>query len=472
MQLNTNISTLVLTVFSSFMLLLTSCSKDPVLESGPFVVAFKNPSANLGSITNQNSIDLVYSEIAEETGTFTVEIEENNAVYGVDYETIPVAESGFISMSIKKGQAKDSIVFKKLNPNLAGLETFIKYTIIAIDYPNANIQGTSSFVMNSSVSLGGNIEPELGGPNEENQVFVDLSKKETHAVQRDTWDLGFYCGEDFRVTLNGSIFMATKATSFTDIDLLTEADVLSMQAEVAVSTGNPINIDYVDAPNGNILETAIAAISNVDEENKVYLLNMGYEVGTATPVTGSVALAGDHRGWKKIRILKNGDDYLLQYANLNDTTHSEVNLSKDQAFNFVHFSFNTNTTVSVEPEKDQWDLCFTPFTNIILDPLYGSYIYSDFVVHNRKAAVKSYRVNTSEFAYEDFLLTNVDENSFIEDQTAIGDTWRNVFDKIVYSDRFYIIKDSEGNKYKLQFLALTNDDGVRGYPEFKYKLLQ
>ena len=472
MKIKANISTLFLLIFSSFMLLLTSCSKDIVLEPGPFVVAFKNPSANLGSITNQHSIGLVYSEIAEQTGVFTVEIEENNAVYGVDYKTIPAAESGFINMSIKKGQDKDSIIFKKLNPNLAGLETYIKFNIIAIDYPNANIQGTSSFVMNSSVSLGGNIEPELGGPNEQNLVFVDLSKNQTHVVQRDTWDLGFYCGDDFRVVLNGSIFMATKATSFTDIDLLTEADVLSMQPEVAVSTGNPININYVDAPNGNILETAIAEISDIDEENKVYLLNMGYEVGTATPVVGNVALAGDHRGWKKIRILKNGDDYLLQCANLNDTTHSEVILSKDAAYNFVYFSFNTHTTVSVEPEKDQWDLCFTTFTNIILDPPYGSYIYSDFVIHNRKAAVKSYRVNTSEFAYEDFLLANVDDNSFIQDQTAIGASWRDVFDRIVYSDRFFIIKDSEGNKYKLQFLALTNDNGVRGYPEFKYKLLQ
>ena len=44
-------------------------------------------------------------------------------------------------------------------------------------------------------------------------------------------------------------------------------------------------------------------------------------------------------------------------------------------------------------------------------------------------------------------------------------------DKVLIDNIFYIIKDPNGNYYKLKFTALLNDKGVRGFPEFKYKLL-
>ena len=34
-----------------------------------------------------------------------------------------------------------------------------------------------------------------------------------------------------------------------------------------------------------------------------------------------------------------------------------------------------------------------------------------------------------------------------------------------------VVKDVDGNLYKLMFLALTNDSGERGYPVFKYEIL-
>ncbi|MBV6646029.1 MAG: HmuY family protein, partial [Cyclobacteriaceae bacterium] len=37
--------------------------------------------------------------------------------------------------------------------------------------------------------------------------------------------------------------------------------------------------------------------------------------------------------------------------------------------------------------------------------------------------------------------------------------------------RFYLIKDSQENIYKLRFNRLTSVTGKRGYPEFTYELL-
>ena len=455
--------------FSVLSFYMSSCSDEIILESDPFVLAFESLSKNLTAIESKENIKIVYSEIAQENGYVTVQISPKNAIYGIDFTTIPEASANKITLPIVSGEIKNSITFQKLNPSLDET-TEIEFTLISLDYNNSNIQGNSSFLINATASLGGSFKPEVGGPNEGNQVFVDLSSQSSTITQRDSWDLGFYNGTNFRVTINGSIYMATKALTETNIDAISEADVSGIQSQVAVGTFDIANAAYVDAPNGNILETAIAEISENDNENPVYLLNLGYEVGTDIPTSGGIAIAGNQRGWKKIRILRNNNNYILQYANLNDTSHQEVIISKNTSYNFNHFSFNTNKIVNVEPKKEKWDLCFTVFTNV-LDGA-GSYGFSDFVYHNIKGGTLAYRVDTEDFQYDNFEKNNIIESNFSGDQTIIGSSWRSVFNRSTYDDRFYIIRDPNGNMYKLKFLALTNNDGIRGHPEFEYKLLQ
>lgn len=325
---------------------------------------------------------------------------------------------------------------------------------------------------------GAAVSPEVGGPNEPNQVYVDLSTNTSTAVQRDTWDLGFYSGTEFRVAINGSIYMAVAELTETDIDAVSSssAEVQELQPSVAVGTYQAENIIYVDAPDGTITETAISEISATDADNKVYLVNLGSEVGTETPSTGSVTVSGDSRGWKKIRVLKDGDNYILQYADLDATTHEEVKVSKNSNYNFTFFSFNTEAVVSVEPEKTEWDLNFTVFTNEIEG--YGSYGYSDFIVNNVKADAKVYMVDTDvdAFTYADFTLADVVDANFTSDQRSVGSSWRNGGGPgslpSLKDNVFYVVNDTDENYYKLQFLALTNADGERGYPEFVYSLLQ
>ncbi|MDN3664871.1 HmuY family protein [Algibacter miyuki] len=323
---------------------------------------------------------------------------------------------------------------------------------------------------------GAALAPNTGGSNEQNQVYIDLSTSTSTAVQRDSWDLGFYSGSEFRVALNGSIYMTAAKLSVTDIDAVnsTDTEVLDFQTKAVVgSAGSQI---YIDAPNGDITETAISEISDTDENNPVYLINLGDEVGTEPASTGSVAISGDARGWKKIRILKSGDNYILQYADLDATTHKEVTLSKNTEFNYTFFSFNTENVVSVEPKKENWDLNFTVFTNEIVG--YGAYGFSDFVVNNTKADVQVYMVDTeieTTLNYTDFTLADVDASNFSTDQRGIGNSWRNSGGPSTLpslkTNMFYVINDTDGNLYKLQLIALTNTDGERGHPEFIYSLL-
>lgn len=465
------LKSIVLIAFAA--LAITSCSNDDDccgIEQ-PFVVAFETPSGNLQNIENSQEIPLVYSETSTVSGTITITIASNNAIYGTDYTTTPVMDGNTITVPISQGEISNGVTFNKLNPNLDETAE-ITFTILAIDYPDSNIQGYSSYTLNNSASLGRSFAPTVGGPNQPNQVYIDLSNEKETLVKRDAWDLGFYSGPEFRVGINGSIYMAAGQLDATNIDAISSADVADFQDDVAVGTFDPANEAYIDHPDGDILKTAIDVVSPNDAQNKVYLLNLGFEVGTETPAPGGVAIAGDARGWKKIRILQDGNGYLLQYANLDDTSHQEISIPKNSDFNFTFFSFNTENTVTVEPAAESWDICFTVFTNIIEGA--GSYGFSDGVLHNRKGGVRAYRVFTEDVAYDDFGLAQVDRSQFDFDQRTIGSSWREVIseEKILVDTIYYIIEDPNGNLYKLKFTALLNDNGVRGYPEFKYELLQ
>ena len=449
------------------------CSVDDSTDemTTPFVVAFENLSGNLGEITTTQDINLVYSETTTASGLVRVTLEATNAQYGTDFTTTPPLDGNEISVPISAGQNETAIVFTKLSSSLN--ETVeIRFTISEVTYPNAVIQGNTTFTLNSAASLGRGFEPIVGGPNEQNQVYIDLSTETQSPVQRDTWDLGFYGGTDFRVGINTSIYMAAKQLESTNIDAVTQADVADIQDEVAVGTFDPTNAAYIDNPDGDIAKTAIAPISASDSDNKVYLVNLGYQVGTEVPAPGSVAIAGDTRGWKKIRILRQGNGYLLQYADLNDTSHQEITIEKNSEYNFTFFNLKTANTVLVAPKTENWDINFTVFTNVITGA--GSYGFSDGVLHNRKGGVTAYLIDTDQtsIAYDDFNLNNVNSGSFLSDQRAIGSSWRDVFDRIVFENIYYIIKDPNGNIYKLKFTGLVNDAGERGFPEFKYNLLQ
>jgi len=468
-----NFSNYYKSFFGVLVFLLLSCSNDDSLDMPlePFVVAFESLSANLSQINEAQDISLVYSKAAIQTGSVTLLLDVTNAVYGVDFITTPPINSNNLIIPILPTEIETAFLFTKLNQALD--ETVeIRFSIVSVDYPNAVIQGNTQFTINSSASLGRGFEPSVGGPNQPNQVYIDLSTESQTSIKRDSWDLGFYGGSDFRIGLNSSIYMAAAALESTDIDAVTQADVLEIQDQVAVGTFDPANIIYIDNPDGDINKTAIAPISSNDLENKVYLLNLGYEVGTETPAPGSIAIAGDARGWKKIRILKQDDAYLLQYADLNQSTHQEVLIEKDSNFNFSFFSFDTNSKLAVEPQLENWDVNFTVFTNVLTGA--GSYGFSDGVLHNRKGGVKAYSILTDEIAYDDFSIENINTSAFLLDQRTIGSSWREVItqDKVLVDNIYYIIQDPNDNIYKLKFTALLSDSGERGFPEFKYKLVQ
>jgi hypothetical protein len=336
-------------------------------------------------------------------------------------------------------------------------------------------------------TVGATLKTSVGGPNQPNQLYLDLSAEETKSVNRTSWDLGFFSGSDFRVIINGSVKMAVKKLTTSDITLPQVID-----ANVSVGGGTTLsNNGFVDNPTGVLagagagIGTAIAEISVTDADNKVYLVNLGSAVSTTQPAVGSVSVDGEARGWKKVRILRSGNGYKIQYADLTSATFTEKTISKDSDFNFSFFSLTSGNTVSVEPAKAKWDLNFTTFTNYIpsqdaeLKPIEVTYGFSDYITTNVKGGTQVYQVLTSAKTYEAFVKADVVEANFTlsaTDQRVIGSSWRNGGGPTslpsIRTDRFYVIKDGAGNYYKVKFLAMTNDAGLRGNTTLEYAMLK
>lgn len=335
---------------------------------------------------------------------------------------------------------------------------------------------------------GSTVDISVGGPTQPNQVWFDLSENKKVLTKRTDWELAFYSGSAFKVILNSSIQMAAgKIPNATNIDAVTEASLAALKTQVEVANFDPNNEIYIDDVKGNFPAgyTAIEEIKANEAENGVYLLNMGKDIYNGSVPLGSVTYSGDPRGWMKVQIVRYGDAYKVKYAKLTETTHKEIIVTKNTAYNYNFLSLTNDKEVIIQPEKKKWDLCFTVFTNIITGA--GSYVYADFVNNNNVGGVGAYEVKITApasgvAAYNNFTASDIEESKFIYNNHAIiGANWRNPVGANgleVYNDRFYIIKDADGFYFKLRFTRLTKaitdseaPAGTRGFPSFEYKPL-
>lgn len=465
---------------SLFVLSLASCSSDDTVAEVNGV-AFASASLNLTAA--ETPVVINFATATATAGSVTVSYTENGVAEGTDFSTVPAVAAKTIVVPFEKGVSSVSFTFKKLKEAIEGQVKNVVFTITsnsinAILGENKTIQVN----FNETAYTGGVLPADVGGPNQPNQVYLDLSSGTSVAVNRTAWDFGFSTGSDFRVVINGSLKMAVKKLETSDITL-----TQSINTAVNVGFDTAASLGYVDNPTGVLagagagVGTAIAEVSANDADNKVYLVNMGFAVGTTTPNVGSVAVDGEARGWKKVRILRNGTGYKIQYADLASATFTEKTITKEAAYNFTFFSLASGNTVSVEPQKAKWDLGFTTFTNYTpyggQDVTYG---YSDFVISNMKGGAQVYQVLVAgDVTYAAFTKASVVEANFTAsatDQRIVGPNWRNGGGPgtlpSIRADRFYVVKDGAGNYYKVKFLAMTNEAGIRGHVTLEYAMLK
>lgn len=305
------------------------------------------------------------------------------------------------------------------------------------------------------------LEGKTAESNYANVVYVDLSADKTTKSDRKIWNIAFTSDNKFRVVLNPSYQSTAVATNKTDINLVTLVDP---------GTTTNLNHDIMDAStvslvdywDGDITRTAFAEVNATDSENKVYLLS--YEGNK------------EKEKWFKIKVLRSGSGYKIQYARLNETVIKTLDVPKSAAYNLIFVSLENSRIVTVEPEKTSWDISWSYSTNN--SGLGSPYWVQDFISLNTLGNVSAVQVSTAVKSYAAFGESDLSTLTFSNAKDVIGTKWRTAPNTSgvgggVKGDLYYAIKDASGNIYKLKFNSyISGDGGERGKPVIEYKLVK
>lgn len=440
-----------------------SCSDDDD-QLPPFTVSFSTDELSISPTISEVQITLNFSRPATVDGNINLRLQPGSLSYGesADFYTSVAPVNDIINLPFTSQDQRVSLTIFAGTAFILEEEKTLTIDLMQ-DAGNSFVPGVTDQLnvvfAENFISRGARLEIDGGGSSQPYQVFVDLSKQTQEQVDKYSWDLGFSTDPDeFAVVLNSSAFVMARPLDITDIDAVTPDDTIGFSSQMYISNYNdPEAAQWIDNQNGNLNETAVDAVSTTDLENRVYIIKRD----------------GENRNWKKIRILRNGNGYKLQYANIAASTHQELNISKDEAYNFAHVDLDNGPTF-VEPEKDKWDLMYSTYSVIANFGAFLAIAYNDIVILNRTGVGAIKIEETSELTYDNFSSTDL-ENHVLEDNNifVVGDTWRALenFTLVLEPDIFYVINDPEGNHYKIKFTRLASEDGERGYPTFTYELL-
>lgn len=462
----------LLLLLSTLIVFLNSCKKDkPPLPDN--VLQFETGTIGFGDDVDEVTIKINLSRNTDTDIPVAITIVENSLSYGDVYTTDPAASGNKISLTIPAGSSSASFkVIKKAGALFSGEES-LSFKIESAGNPvivgSANgLELKFSAIISESNSM--QLDGGTGGSEAINSVFVDLSANKQTPVKRDSWNLGFYSGSEYRVILNYMLANAmAQELDKNDLNAVTTADTIGM---VLSSSFVPEDLNKVDDYEGDLTKTVIKEVSANDDDNKVYILNLA---GLADPNVEYDPRESPKK-WVKIRVLRNGDGYTVQYADIADTDFKTINVSKNTDYQFSYVSLITGKEVEVTPKKDQWDIewgKFSYFTAFGPNNVY--YPFSDLVFINNGDGVQAAEVLIADVSYDAYNENNIATTTFSGDRDVIGSKWRaTTGDEIgVKTDRFYVIKDSDGNYYKLKFVSFTEaDGGTRGKPEITYELVK
>ena len=290
-----------------------------------------------------------------------------------------------------------------------------------------------------------------------NMVYVNFEKNTQYPINRRSWHLGFYCGEEFRVTLNQSLSRAysTKKTDFASVSV-EDAEKAPNLAAGMMGFGDLTDVVLCDAPDHDLSKTVFGNIESDYNKSEVFLV--------------ATEEMPDRSTWFKVKVTKGNNGYKVEYGKVNDQTPASVEFAKDANKTFICFSLSSGKTVEV---PDEWDIMWSSAMAYNTMPN-GKVIYgpaSDVITSNNYNGIETAIVNVEEIGtYDDFTREDLNSIEFHKEADLIGTTWRTApmpgATPGPRFDQFYVLKDAKGNYYKFAFLSFCEEDGgERGLPE-------
>jgi len=283
----------------------------------------------------------------------------------------------------------------------------------------------------------------------ENQVYYDLfNNEELTNSSIYAYDLSFESSAGgWIIRLNSAKFMLA-GNSY---DTVFMADIIqdSLDMKFDKSDGNPDS-------------TAIGAWYEISEDSswshhEVYLLDLGSDN------------EGLSLGQKKVQFDILGDDFLMRYANTDNSGDTLVLIVRDPAMDQVYYSFEKGM-VDIAPLPEQWSLLYSKYTTMLVTDEGEDYPY--LVVG---ALLNPNEVSAALDTIHDFMditRDDITDLDFTSQADVISYDWKYYnFDAGVYTivpGMNYVIRDRNDFFYKLRFVDFYSDEGVKGYPTFEF----
>jgi len=291
----------------------------------------------------------------------------------------------------------------------------------------------------------------------ESQLYFDFSSGSIVSENLNSdWTLSFACADTgYHIRLNSSDFWGIAPTGSSNLDSIYTDDV---------------EYDWrQDSSNGHPDSTAVGSWVSFDSGAPSYT-NEVYLLGRFDGISYNLA--------KKVQftmVSENAYVFLIADPALSNTDTIEV--LKDDQYNYRQFSIDNNTSVQLEPMKDQWDLLFSQYFTILYtdDGIPTPYNVRGVLLNmNQVEAALDTSIHFLDVNYNHAI-----QHPFSSVQDVIGHDWKSVsVDESSNSAEYkvrpgytYIVRDANGDLYKLRFKSYFNKSGVKGYPSFEFARL-
>ena len=279
----------------------------------------------------------------------------------------------------------------------------------------------------------------------ENQIYFDFSSNSNKGQgHRDDWDLRFSCDpSNSYIQMNGAKMMMSSRVNGQTFEAVNST--VSFNTNVAA-----------EHPSGRMDSLAI-------KNGSLFLINRGSNA------------AGVQQGVIKMEIIEhNATHFKGRFANLDGSNEQTITIHKNDAYAFVYMKWNTSSPIStptIEPLKESWDILFAQYTETFYNPYFLPYSVVGCLTNTYNTL--SYEVTDKTF--EEIDIDYASNLELSNDRNIIGYSWKTfIYDDnkyTIHSNKVYIVKDNEGDFYKLRFIDFYNMIGEKGTPTFEYQRL-
>jgi hypothetical protein len=306
------------------------------------------------------------------------------------------------------------------------------------------------------------------GANYEKEVFFDLNTNTYQERRWADWDLRFDASKDgYGVFINTGKDMVVR-----------KIDIFALIEPKAVDTNYfKTYTALVDAPEG---KANLSAMGDWRSYKKTTQTNVFYGI--------YIIESRDKVGYKRFKRLqiiepsgssKDSFFYII-ITELFDAAGDTVNsgeileIPKNQKQNFTYYSFTNGIVDNAEPDKTTWDFSFTRYKHIFYNVLPNNqpFPYTVSGVLNNAFNVEIAR-DSAMIAFDDIDAASIPKYRFTTNRNAIGYDWKThaqgpTGSYAITPKVTYIIRDTDGQYYKLRFLDYNNNLGTPGYPKFEF----